>query len=518
MRKTHRPLTVVGVLLALFMAAMEATVVGTAMPTVVERLGGLELYGWVGAVYLLTATITMPLYGKLSDLHGRKPALMLGMAAFVAGSMASGMSQSMVQLIAFRALQGMGAGGLQPVALTIVGDVFRPAERARIQGIFGAVWGVAAMSGPLLGGLIVRALSWRWVFFVNAPFGALSAALLLVFFHEQVEREEHALDVPGALFLTLSIVSLLLGAGRFHAALALPTSFVLLAAFVAVERAAAEPLLPLSLLRRRIMAVASTGGALLGAVLSSCVIYLPLYAQTLLGGTPTQAGGTVAPMLVGWPIASATAGRLLPRTGYRPLVRTGFAVVAASAIVLPVLVARGATMFVLGATMFVLGAGMGFANTSLVIAVQESAAWQERGVATASTMFFRTIGGAVAVGGLGAVLNAAIGSQVPAPLLNQLLGPEHGATLPPAILAGLSGALRLGLSRVFQGIGAIALAALAAGLLFPRRSLARGGEPGQEGATSGDLQARQPRRPSSPPRAANAVRRSDPRTAARGSR
>jgi EmrB/QacA subfamily drug resistance transporter len=473
MRKTHRPFTVVGVLLAMFMAAMEATVVGTAMPTVVEKLGGIEYYGWVAAVYMLTATVTMPLYGKLSDLYGRKPIVMLAMAAFLAGSMASGLSQSMMQLIAFRALQGVGAGGLQPLAMTIVGDIFKPAERARIQGIFGAVWGVAAMSGPLLGGLLVAALSWRWVFYINVPFGILSALMLSAFFHEPVERKEHSLDVAGTALLAASIVALLLGTSRVAPAATLPLAAVLLAAFVAVERRAREPVLSLELLRRRIMTVSSVAGAAVGGVMSATVVYLPLYVQAVLAGSPTQAGATVSPMLVGWPIASAVSGRLLPRLGYRPLVRTGFAVVSATSILMAMLLRNGASAYVLGATMFAMGAGMGLANTALVIAVQESASWAERGVATASAMFFRTIGGAVAVGGLGALLAASLGTQVPASLLNQLLGPEHGHGLDPALLAQLSSELHGGLEHVFDAIAVLSVASFAAGLVFPRTELGR---------------------------------------------
>ena len=471
MRKTSRPLTVVGVLLAIFMAAMEATVVGTAMPTVVEKLGGIEYYGWVGAVYLLAATVTMPLYGKLADLYGRKPIMLLGMAIFLGGSIASGVSSSMTQLIFSRSVQGLGAGGLQPVAITIVGDIFKPAERARIQGVFGAVWGVAGMSGPLLGGLIVKQLSWQWVFFINVPFGLLSAAMLVSFFHEPVEKKDHSLDVGGALLLAGGIVALLLGAGRLVPALTLPAAALLLVGFVLVERRVREPVLSLALLARRILAVSSIAGALIGSVMSSTVIYLPLYVQAVLAGTPTQAGGAVAPMLVGWPIASALSGRLLPRTGYRPLVRVGFAVVSAASIVLALLLRSGASGKSLGAAMFLMGTGMGLANTALIIAVQESASWQERGVATASTMFFRSIGGAVAVGALGAVLAAGMGDGVAAPLLNQLLGPEHGRGLDPVVLARLSGALGGGLQRVFDIVAAMSGAALVAAMFFPRKQL-----------------------------------------------
>lgn len=471
MRDMHRPFTVAGVLLSMAMGAMEATIVGTAMPTVVQKLGGIQYYGWVGAVYLLTSTVAMPLYGKLSDLYGRKRIMMLATAIFLAGSMASGLSRTMAELIIFRALQGMGAGGMQPVAITIIGDIFEPAERARMQGVFGAVWGVSAMSGPLLGGLIVRALSWRWVFFINVPFGLVSAFLILTFFHERGTTHEHKLDLGGAALLTGSIVALLLGAGRYEAAIMLPLSILLLIAFIVVEARVREPVLPLALLGRSVIAVSSAAGAAVGAVMSSTVLYLPLYVQAVLAGTPTEAGATVSPMLVGWPIASTLGGRLLPRTGYRPLVRTGFATVMIMSVALAILLREGASPFMLGATMFLMGAGMGMANSALIIAVQESATWQERGIATASTIFFRTIGGAVAVGALGAVLASAIGPDVPAALLNRLLAPDRGG-LDPALVAHLSGALRGGIVRLFDFIAAISVAALAAALLFPRMHLA----------------------------------------------
>jgi EmrB/QacA subfamily drug resistance transporter len=473
MPKTHRPLTVVGVLLAMFMAAMEATVVGTVMPTVVQKLGGIELYGWTGAVYLLAATVTMPLYGKLADLYGRKPVMMLGMALFLAGSMASGLSRTMVQLIAFRAVQGVGAGGLQPIAMTVVGDIFKPAERARIQGVFGAVWGVAAMSGPLLGGLIVNVLSWRWVFFINVPFGLVSAALITTFFHEPVQKKDHTLDIAGTVLLASGIVALLLGATRVQPAIMLPLAVVLLVAFVFVELRAREPVLSVALLRRRVIGVSNTAGALVGSVMSSTVIYLPLYVQGVLGGTVTSAGAAVAPMLVGWPIASTISGRLLLKTGYRPLVRTGFVVVAVSSLALAWLLRTHTSVKEIGAVMFVMGTGMGLANTALLIAVQESASWEERGVATASTMFFRSIGGAVAVGALGALLAAGMGDGVPRSFLNDLLGPEHGKNLDPAVLSALSGGLQQGLQRVFDVIALLSGVALAAGMLFPQTKIAQ---------------------------------------------
>jgi len=471
MRTTDRRLTVVGVLLSMFMGAMEATIVATAMPTVVEQLGGIEYYGWVGAVYLLTTTVTMPLYGKLADLYGRKPIMMLSMAIFLLGSMASGLSRTMTQLILFRAVQGIGAGGTQPVSITIIGDIYKPAERARMQGVFGAVWGVSAMSGPLLGGIIVHALSWRWVFFINVPFGILSAFLIASAFHEEVQPRRHALDVTGALLLAGAVIALLLGAGQNLPALTLPLAGLLGAAFVLVERRASEPVLSLAMLRRRVIGVSSAAGAAVGAVMSSSVIYLPLYVQAILSGSPTQAGATVTPMLIGWPIASTIGGRVLHRTGYRPLVRAGFIIVTLSCIALAFLLRRGALSVVLGATMFVMGAGMGLANSALLIAVQDNATWQERGVATAGMLFFRTIGGAIAVGALGALLAAVLGPSVPESVLNGLLAPDHGRGFDPHLMAQVAGSLHAGLDRVFEVIAALSIAAVATAFAFPHGHL-----------------------------------------------
>ena len=467
MRSTNRVVTVVAILLSMFMAAMEATVVATAMPRVVSDLGGLEIYGWTGAAYMLASTVTMPLYGKLADLYGRRPIMLVGLALFLAGSTACGFARTIHQLIAFRALQGLGAGGLQPTAMTIVGDSFKPQERARIQGIFGAVWGIAGMIGPLLGGVIVDVLSWRWVFYINIPFGLLAGTLFVFAFHEKVEKKSHRLDFGGAVVLTLAIALVLMGASRVAPLVTLPLAGITLALFVLIERRVSEPLLPLGLLGRRIILVSSVAGALVGAVMVGAVTYLPLYVQGVLAGTPTEGGGAVAPMLVGWPVASAISGRLIPRTGYRPLVRIGFGVVLVASIIVTVLLHQGATPLALAAAMTLMGAGLGLANTALVIAVQESVPWHERGVATASTMFFRTIGGAISIGALGALLIAGLSGRVAPELLNQLVGPEHGRGIDPEVLSTLASDLHTGLSLIFDVIVALSVAAFAASLFFP---------------------------------------------------
>ncbi|HEY6909495.1 MAG TPA: MDR family MFS transporter [Myxococcales bacterium] len=472
--KTNRPLTVVALLLSLSMAAMEMTVVSTAMPTVVGDLGGLRLYSWVFTAYLLTSTVTVPLYGKLADLYGRKPVLLAGIAVFLAGSMASGLSRSIGALIAFRGLQGLGAGAMQPITLTVVGDIYNLEERSRMQGVFGAVWGVAGLIGPLLGGVIVHYLSWRWVFFINVPGGIASAALLMVALHENVEHRPHSLDWPGSAFLTLGLVALLVGThGGLASAVGLPAAALLLLGFVAVERRAAEPVLPIALFRQPVMANATLLGSLIGAGMISMVTYVPLYVQGVLGASPTAAGSAITPMVVGWPIASAIGGRVLPRVGFRPLIRGGLAISAVAAAALAFFLRPGASVHVPQAATALFGVGLGFANTSLLIAVQTSVGWRERGVATASTMFARTIGGTLAVGALGGILAATLlaNASIPAGAASQLLGPARGAGLDPAVVRSLTASLQSGLGAVFWVIAAIAAVAAGASLAFPHLPL-----------------------------------------------
>ena len=453
------------------MAAMEMTVVSTAMPTVVAELGGALHYAWVFTAYMLTSTVTVPIYGKLADLHGRKPVMLVAMALFLLGSMASGQARTMGQLIVFRGIQGVGAGGMQPMALTIVGDIFKIEERAKMQGVFGAVWGIAGLVGPLLGGVIVATLSWRWVFYVNVPFGLVSASVLTFSLVETIEKRKHGLDVAGALLLTGAVMALLLGADGELPWLLLPTSAVLTAAFLFVEKRAKEPLLPLQLFAQRILATSSALSALSGGAMVGLVTFVPLYAQGVLGATPTQAGTTIATMAVTWPIASAVSGRLIAKVGFRNLVRAGFAFIAGSALWLALAMMGGASASTLriGAALF--GIGMGIANTPLIIAIQSSVTFSQRGVATASTMFFRNIGGTVAVGAMGVVLSRALLAGAAreaggADLVARILGPDR-RNVEASVLASISGDLSLGLSSVLWIVTGLALGAALVAWLFP---------------------------------------------------
>jgi EmrB/QacA subfamily drug resistance transporter len=490
MKTTRRTLTVVALLFGLFLAAMEMTVVATAMPTAVGDLGGLHLYAWAFAAYMLTATVSVPIHGKLADLHGRKPVMLAGLALFLAGSAACGQARSMEALIAFRALQGLGAGAVQPMALTIVGDLFDVRERARWQGVFGAVWGLAGLVGPLLGGAIVHYLSWRWVFYVNVPIGLGCAAVLWVAYHERVERHEHRLDFAGAALLSVTVLAVLLAArSRGVAVWAVPVALGGLALFLWVERRAGEPLLPLDLFRQRVIAVSSVAGALFGAAMFGVATFVPLYVQGVLGGTATQAGGAIAPMAVGWPLASAVSGRLLPRAGYRRLISGGLAVTVVAAVGLALAVRAGAPPVSLGGLSALYGVGLGLANPPLVIAVQTSVPWNRRGVATASTMFFRTIGGTLAVGILGGVLGAALAATgLPPADVDRVLSAER-AQLDPAVLRSAAGALRAGLADTFVAVTALAAAGFLARLFFPRMKVADRRPAGPEAAPDGGAAA-----------------------------
>ncbi len=470
-RRTNRALTVVGLILALAMGALEGTVVSTAMPTVIGDLGGIHYYAWVTGAYLLASSVTVPIYGKLADIYGRKPILLFGIAMFLFGSAASGAATSMGQLIVFRAIQGLGAGSMQPMAITVVGDIFDLEERAKMQGVFGAAWGIFGLTGPMIGGLLVHHLSWRWVFYINLPFGLAGILLIVTQLHERVEKKVHTLDFLGAGLLAGAVVALLLAASRLGAQTTLlcgAIALALLVGFLAVERTAKEPVVPLPLFARPVMAVSSLTGAVIGGAMIATLTYVPLFVQGVLHGTPTQAGTAITPMVITWPVASAVAGRLIPKLGFRPLIRSGLGCTAAAGLALALFGQThglGGLRVITGA----FGVGMGFANTALLIAVQTSVTWEQRGIATASTMFFRTIGGTLAVGVMGGVINASLmaDASIPEDAASRVLSREGAASLSPELFARLGDALSRGLGTVFWIIAGMGLVAFAASLWFP---------------------------------------------------
>jgi EmrB/QacA subfamily drug resistance transporter len=445
-----------GIMAALAVAALDGTVVSTAMPTIIGNLGGLPEYSWVFSAYLLASTVTVPLYARMADMYGRKPVFMAGLVLFIGGSMLCGLSGSMTMLIIFRTIQGLGAGAVQPISFTILGDVFESEQRAKIQGLFSGVWGAAAVIGPAVGSIITTTIGWRWVFFVNAPVGLLAAILIGRFLHEKVEHHRHRLDLVGAGILTLGLVSLLFAAteGGQLWGWTSPITLVLIAAaaallvaFLLFERRIAEPLIDLDLLRVPVIGAGLAIGALSGVVMFSLSTYVPPLVQGVMGGTALQAGVAVAAMSIGWPVGSIVGGRALLRFGARPTVLVGTAMLVVGTVVVtqaivPGTLGGGLLVAALGEA--IVGLGMGLSSTTILVMVQAAVPWQRRAVATGLVQFSRTIGGAVGVGMLGGIVTAAAGSSS-----GIILDPIGRNFIPAAQLAAMRSALSGGLEWVF---------------------------------------------------------------------
>src|SRR6266849_2666859 len=491
MTKQAKIIVTAALMLGMALAALDTTIVGTALPTIVGKLGGISLYSWVFSAYLLTSTSTVPLYGKLADLYGRKPIFLFGSALFLLGSIFCGAAQSMVQLIVFRAIQGLGAGAVLPIVLTIIGDIFELQERAKFQGLFSGVWALSSIIGPALGGVIVDHFSWRWVFYINIPFGLLSAFLLIVSLKENVERKKHSIDYLGTLTLTGGIGALLfalLQGGVTWAWTSLPSlglfalAIVLIVLFLLQEARASEPILPLTLFTNRIITISSIGGVILGVVMFGITSYVPLFVQGVRGGTATSAGVTLGPLLIAWPIASTLSGKIILRYGYRLTAGVGasFATIGMGMVMLFQM--NTGFPFIIAA-MAVLGTGLGFMSTSFVIAVQNAVPWNLRGVATALTQFVRTMGGTICVAVMGTILNAQMAlhfvpifarypdvlARLPKGISpsNVLLTPEVRVTLPTDLLSQLQATLAQSLFWVYALMFVCALIGLATMFLFP---------------------------------------------------
>ena len=493
MRRASRPRAItVAVMLATFLAALDTSVVGTAMPTIIGELGGLALYSWVFSAYLLTSTTAVPVFGRLSDRYGRKPVFFAGTALFLSGSVLCGSAGSMEQLVAFRAVQGLGAAAVVPTSLTIVGDIFSVAERARVQGLLSVVWGVSAILGPGLGGLIVDKFQWRWLFYVNVPFGLASVVLLTICFREQSTRRTPSIDYTGAALLIIAFAAVLLGLlqlGQPTSAFPIPPWALILAGagllglFVRRQTQAAEPLLPVSLFKSRLYTLSNASGFLAGAVLMGVDSFVPPFVQGVLGGTAVNAGAVLAPMSIGWTVASFFSGRMMVRHGYRYAVILGTALILSGAILLlvasDVLVGQAWLML----AMLVMGSGMGFAMTSFLVAVQSSVEWSERGIATASVSFFQNIGGAVGVSLMGGLLNTGVQDGLmsldPAALnaiggasgmsgASVVMDPVARSQISAAAVEALRAVLASSLHPVYIAVALVSLAGLGLAFLFPR--------------------------------------------------
>lgn len=463
----------VGIMLSLFLASMESTVVATAMPTIVGQLGGLSIYSWVFSAYMLASTTTVPIFGKLSDIYGRRPVYAAAMALFLAGSFLCGQAQSMPQLIAFRALQGLGAGGLMPLAFILIGDMFTLEQRAKMQGFFSGVWGVSSVVGPLLGGFLVDQVSWHWVFLINLGPGVVAAALVWLAWQDKQHEGGAAkaqVDYLGAALLTVGVVTLLmglfeLGTGLGWALLALAILF--LAALAWVERRAAEPILPLPLFKDRIFATGCAQGVLAGWAMFGSLSFVPLFVQAVLGTSATAAGATLTPMLLGWVFASIIGSRLLLRLSYRTLALTGMSLLTTGA-ALMAWIDVNASQLNLMVNLALMGVGMGLSIPAFLIAIQSTVQPRNMGAATSTLQFSRSIGGALGVSVMGVVLSFRLASRLAEAGLDPAAVSVDSLIDPVAQAASsmvMEGTLRTALAGAIQGVFVIAFIVAALGLL-----------------------------------------------------
>jgi len=469
-------------MLSLFLASMESTVVATAMPTIVGQLGGLEHYSWVFSAFMLASTTTVPIYGKLSDIYGRRKLYVFAMGLFLIGSLLCGLANSMTALIFARAVQGIGAGGILPLAFILIGEMFTLEQRAKMQGFFSGVWGVSSIVGPLLGGFLVDQLSWRWIFYINVLPGLLAAALVGLAWRDQVRSHERpAIDYAGAALLTVSVVMLLLGlmeAGALSWIL-IAGAVVLFILLIWVERRAADPVLPLRLFRDGLFSTATAHGILTGWALFGSISFIPLFVQAVMGTSATQAGITITPMLLGWVMASIIGTRLLLSIGYRKLGLIGTATFTVGAFLMS---RAGMNTSQISLMVFVtlMGIGMGLSIPAFLIAVQTSVERRQLGTATSTLQFSRSIGGTLGVSVMGAALSARLASNLIAShldleLVRQLLDPLPGSEV--VIAEGARAAMADAIHLVFVIAFIAAAFAMITVLFTPHKELSEQLEP-----------------------------------------
>jgi len=438
------------------LVAIDSTILATAVPSIVGDIGGFSSFPWLFSIYLLAQAVSVPLYAKFSDMVGRKPIILIGIGLFLLGSVLCGFAWSMPALIAFRAIQGLGAGAVQPMSITIAGDIYTVAERAKTQAYLASVWAVSSVVGPTLGGVFSQYLSWRWIFFVNVPLCIVAIVLLVRVFHEKIERSKHRVDYLGATTLTVALSLLILAVleggqawawNSVQSIGAFALGALLLVAFVFIERRAAEPVLPLWVLSRRLLLTTSLVSFGTGAILIGLTSYVPTYLEKTAGAEPLVAGLALAALTIGWPISASQAGRLYLRIGFRSTVLIGMSLAVLGPVALT-LTSGFPSVFLVAACCVVTGLGMGLAVTPSLIAAQSSVLWNERGVVTGTNLFARSVGSAVGVAIFGAIANGVF-AATPG-------GENNVQTVESASTA------------VFIGVTVAAIATVAAAFAMPR--------------------------------------------------
>jgi EmrB/QacA subfamily drug resistance transporter len=480
-RTTHRTLVFTGLLLAMFMSAIEGTIVATAMPSIASELGGFSLYSWVFSSYLLMQAIAVPIFGKLSDLVGRKPVFIGGVVLLLAGSVLCGFAHTMTALVGYRFIQGLGAGAVQPITTTLAGDLYSLEERGRIQGYISSVWGISSIVGPLVGGLMVHSVGWPWIFWVNVPLGIAAIALVAINLHEGLEPRKRSIDYTGAFLLLAGVGSLMLAltqASVWSPAVTAGLLGVFVLAFVLFvkqERRAPDPLMQMELWGNGLIRYGNIATLTSGIMMIGIVTFLPTFVQGVLGGSALLAGFALSAMTLGWPIAAFEGGRRIVSTGVPRIVRTGGIALVAGALIIALLADFGALAAGVGS--FVMGVGMGLVTSTTLVAIQSSVPWNQRGVATASSMLMRILGSALGAALFGGALNfmmaryirrEGLEGRVSLDSIQSLMGESApGARLSPEVLDLLRAGLSQSLHVVFWGIALLGLVTLAAAWRIP---------------------------------------------------
>ena len=519
---SHRQILLLmsGLMLGMLLAALDQTIVGTALPTIVGELGGINHYSWVVTAYLLASTASTPLYGKISDLIGRRPVFLFSIGTFLVGSLLAGLSQNMTELIFTRGIQGIGAGGLMTLAFTIISDVVSPRERGRYQGLFGAVFGVASVAGPLVGGYFAET-NWRWIFYINVP---LAIVAIIVAYRVMrlipFQKREHKIDWLGAGLLVIGVSALLLalswggseyawGSGAIIGLFAIGAVFAAL--FLVQENRASEPILPLRLFRRPTFALANGAGFILGLVMFGSIIFIPLYLQIVKGASPTKSGLLMLPMMAGVIVTSVLTGRAMSRIGRYKWFPVAGSVLLGLGILLFTQLQVDSSLGVAFCFMVLIGVGLGLSMQSLVMAVQNAVEMKDLGAGTSAVTFFRSLGGSFGVAILGAVLSSRLATETAARVPGALQGltpeqtkavqgtlgtgnisinePSKILALPDAVRNAIQVSFVDSLHTVFLVAGLVAIVAVVVTVLLPDREL-RGGPAAGQPPTPAEMEAR----------------------------